>query len=731
MRINEILSEAKESIRDQIIAAVKRDGGSVDDYYIRFTDIDKLGYSAKQSFGKTPDVNDPKFSVDSIGAIHGRRALWFYPVKYFLNSKELFRTEFPYVFIVKLKPNAWLQTVKRGDKKVIDAPEGKERVGILRMSSPPAAIFFRPGYQLVSKLVNYKSLHRDHGLVKGPEAAPKPTALQRIRDKFGVHENKSLQELGTTQYKISEPKDMVNYDKNKQVTYKVFKFKVDKQIFMIVFTVKDGTVPGNKKKVPTLNVAFGRQDPEGWSDDDIDTNLTGDNQNQFQIYSTVVKAIHKFINQLNPNVGQIIIKGDNERQQIMYDRFFNSRYFEKYFPGWHINPTTKSLVRSGVSEGLRNVTIHSEFTEVFNTQPSKSATWTRPIGQWEDMDEFNFVASNGIAYQVDFLAPEVGPDQLDPYTFFKPDEEISDQAYESAKFVEFEQKSKPGDVGKQGIEGTGAAAEVFGIVTNVILQYIKKAKPSMLYFQAAETSRQRLYARMATRISQTIGWKVKQDGLAHFAIYNPRKIKANVPNQEVAEDEGQPTFHVSSHDDFETAFEVEMVIDNNNPGFFSYQYFPETDDVENDVYIHSDQYRGQGFGKLLLLKAIETAQQHGLPFKPDRNGISPEQRRVYQSLLNDRLINIGPDRTITLRGKPAVAKKHSASHSISIHEKQDVSENFADGKVKGKSRPGRVKSAGASCDGSVTDLRAKAKKYGGERGKMYHWCANMKSGRDK
>lgn len=60
-----------------------------------------------------------------------------------------------------------------------------------------------------------------------------------------------------------------------------------------------------------------------------------------------------------------------------------------------------------------------------------------------------------------------------------------------------------------------------------------------------------------------------------------------------------------------------------------------------------------------------------------------------------------------------------------------VKENFADGKVKGKSRPGRVKKSGASCKGSVTDLRARAKKYGGERGKMYHWCANMKGGKKK
>ena len=58
-------------------------------------------------------------------------------------------------------------------------------------------------------------------------------------------------------------------------------------------------------------------------------------------------------------------------------------------------------------------------------------------------------------------------------------------------------------------------------------------------------------------------------------------------------------------------------------------------------------------------------------------------------------------------------------------------ENFADGKKKGKSRPGRVKRSGASCKGSVTSLRAKAKKYSGERGKMYHWCANMKGGKKK
>ena len=47
------------------------------------------------------------------------------------------------------------------------------------------------------------------------------------------------------------------------------------------------------------------------------------------------------------------------------------------------------------------------------------------------------------------------------------------------------------------------------------------------------------------------------------------------------------------------------------------------------------------------------------------------------------------------------------------------------------SSPGRVKRAGASCKGSATELKAKAKKYSGEKAKMYHWCANMKSGKKK
>jgi len=72
-------------------------------------------------------------------------------------------------------------------------------------------------------------------------------------------------------------------------------------------------------------------------------------------------------------------------------------------------------------------------------------------------------------------------------------------------------------------------------------------------------------------------------------------------------------------------------------------------------------------------------------------------------------------------------------HNRAVTESNDAdSELWNDifGLSEATSSPGRVKRAGASCSGSVTELRALAKKHSGtEKGKMYHWCANMKAGK--
>lgn len=58
-----------------------------------------------------------------------------------------------------------------------------------------------------------------------------------------------------------------------------------------------------------------------------------------------------------------------------------------------------------------------------------------------------------------------------------------------------------------------------------------------------------------------------------------------------------------------------------------------------------------------------------------------------------------------------------------------VNENFADGKKPG--RKGLAKRSGVDCKKSVSDLRGIASNSSGERQRMAHWCANMKSGRKK
>lgn len=116
---------------------------------------------------------------------------------------------------------------------------------------------------------------------------------------------------------------------------------------------------------------------------------------------------------------------------------------------------------------------------------------------------------------------------------------------------------------------------------------------------------------------------------------------------------------------------------------------------------------------------------------------SESMNNRYGSSCEDLITDLGIDDVYCGYQDPTQNSRYSICENPKINQlcKQladtFLKENFHNGKVKGKSRPGRVKRAGASCAGSVTSLRAKAKKASGERAKMYHWCANMKSGKKK
>lgn len=155
-----------------------------------------------------------------------------------------------------------------------------------------------------------------------------------------------LNELTNTSLKVKQPKDFVNTNDRKQVTWKVMKFKSGKDTYLINFTMQHPPTFGKKSKSNwnAVNVAFGVKEPQDEYSfgDEINTDLTARNKNQFLIYSTVINAIRKFITEYNTEIDEIIMQGAGERQQAMYQRFFQSA--GKYFPGWHYNGK-HSLVR--------------------------------------------------------------------------------------------------------------------------------------------------------------------------------------------------------------------------------------------------------------------------------------------------------------------------------------------------------------------------------------------------
>jgi len=125
--------------------------GDLNEYFVRFTDQDKIGFSAHQHFGRTPDVDDPRFDPLALPRPQGRPALWFYPLQTYLRHQDLYAGNMPYTWLVRIKPGAWLQPVD-GKTSKQDAPPGKKRVGMLRREQViDMAVFFQPAFSVVDR----------------------------------------------------------------------------------------------------------------------------------------------------------------------------------------------------------------------------------------------------------------------------------------------------------------------------------------------------------------------------------------------------------------------------------------------------------------------------------------------------------------------------------------------------------------------------------------------------
>jgi hypothetical protein len=161
-----------------------------------------------------------------------------------------------------------------------------------------------------------------------------------------------------------------------------------------------------------------------------------------------------------------------------------------------------------------------------------------------------------------------------------------------------------------------------------------------------------------------------------------------------------------------------------------------------DILTEADPKKGTGKKPKSSARRLYTDENPkdtvSVKFKTRQDVVDTLTKKSFKSKSHKRqsqIINLIHQRLRVAVGrtKDPAKKKRLKSAFEYIKKRKEASKRKTQRmrKSEGKSRPGRVKRAGASCKGSVTSLRRKAKKYGGERGKMYHWCANMKAGKKK
>ena len=212
-----------------------------------------------------------------------------------------------------------------------------------------------------------------------------------------------------------------------------------------------------------------------------------------------------------------------------------------------------------------------------------------------------------------------------------------------------------------------------------------------------------------------------------------KSVPAYVPaKQNVAEAFNQPYPMTWEHGDESHDALVKLPDGTNLSIMFSMDYGAYGDEEWTVEFWrnNSQEVTGEGDQQRIFATVLSAIQQFIKTEHPERirfsanKDVEPGQKSQTRSNLYTKLVQ----RYANSWGYVVDVDDFADTTVYNLHT---LTENFADGKVRGKSRPGRVKRAGASCKGSVTDLRAKARKYGGERGKMYHWCANMKGGKKK
>ena len=144
-------------------------------------------------------------------------------------------------------------------------------------------------------------------------------------------------------------------------------------------------------------------------------------------------------------------------------------------------------------------------------------------------------------------------------------------------------------------------------------------------------------------------------------------------------------FQTASTDNYQSSFTVTAIADGKTVGHFSFFRDPETDDVHNQAEV-TDDVQGKGYGKALLLKAIEVANDHGLGFQEDSQSLSRAQSRVYDSLYDAGwIVDADGYWFLTPEGEQELARISTMQQGVAESENNDTAISLS---KLGKFHPG-------------------------------------------
>lgn len=105
-----------------------------------------------------------------------------------------------------------------------------------------------------------------------------------------------------------------------------------------------------------------------------------------------------------------------------------------------------------------------------------------------------------------------------------------------------------------------------------------------------------------------------------------KRVPNCVKKEAKESDKNSKEFRTQQHSN---GFTVDLYVDNEHVG--QYTHTREDDIVRNFAEIFPE-YRNNGYGTMLLLAAIKTAEDLGLDFEEDSNSLTPAMSRIYDEL---------------------------------------------------------------------------------------------------